>query len=1136
MVSRLRFFPRLSLCLGLFLSAGFALCAQPAAESARDQRWAARDTPPALAAFAADFTARLNLGADFMHNGLRGRAPLRPVADAIKAGRHEEAMTAFVAYYYAKLLDPVAHGLDPADLSPYAHGTAGYGQFPPAIWKPDASSQEVIAQADALLSGSIEVGDKRLDLTPGKVNWNHPLPYGAAFDPAQPELQPAPDVASGAILMPLARAFALTGDKRYHQTWVELIDDWSLNAFPFQSIHPLFIPSRGQDTFATAGTRLVKVVAELRRIMPAHEAPLPPRVLAQVLGRAFGDYPLAGLVYLRSNPHNWTPFPGLMFLSMLGDEFTSSQFFFRENKRRNIEDNAVTQNLRDGTENQQCPWYNHNYANTISAIRLMEARARQPSWREVSWIRDAWTDARWLDEIRENQRDHATYLIRLRTPQGEWPIPYRGGDKRQADTSSRVVSPEAYADPVNRAVLSAVHAGSGIAPPHHSEWFPYAGYSVMRDGWGALDGYAAMFASPRPGAYGGFRSRSNNNVFSLAAAGQDLLVDDTTGHYMYPTSPIRVGGRDQNFHAAERIYRVMGVASHKSYLQRAWTEPADWRWHASERFNVVEGIYQGPYIQAADRVSDVAHQRVAIHVRGARLWIITDRLASSAAHTFEQRWMFPVSGKNSPPAFAPGDFVMDESAQLIATESKAEVVVPGGRQTKANLSLHQIGSVPLSYSNKIVPHNASNRYMPYGRNEVTASWRAEGPSQVVTLAHSRPDGAARLASFTPRRVAASGDTPGVVGFAATTPDGREVLYLSAERGFATLALRGVEAEAQALLLAGDHGIVLGARSLRIAGAPVELTGADFEFALNGGRLAGLTPIHRPIAPVVIGPEQTAFAGSIEVTLASRTPGVELRYTLDGSEPTPASPLYTDPVRITRTTVVKARAYRPGVTANPITTDGTHATPISSAYFQAEAPLEPASPVRVSPGVRFTYRQGEWTDLLVRTEQLAPRVSEVVPALFDLTKVPADNPPVADAPAPRANHYAVHYEGYLDIPRDGVYTFHAPEEYIYPDLEAGYDLRLWVGEKKGAGAFANRVIGMHEWYPSTRMHAFGSWSLPLKKGLHPFKLVFVDYRTDAAVWLNRPGLRDYIWTGSTPDLRVSGPGLDRQPIPAAWLKH
>jgi len=66
-------------------------------------------------------------------------------------------------------------------------------------------------------------------------------------------------------------------------------------------------------------------------------------------------------------------------------------------------------------------------------------------------------------------------------------------------------------------------------------------------------------------------------------------------------------------------------------------------------------------------------------------------------------------------------------------------------------------------------------------------------------------------------------------------------------------------------------------------------------------------------PVVV-PYGGEFDSTIEVTLESspRTPGCETRYTLDGTEPTLASPLYTAPFVLYRTTTVRARAFKDGL--------------------------------------------------------------------------------------------------------------------------------------------------------------------------------------------------------------------------------
>ena len=123
-----------------------------------------------------------------------------------------------------------------------------------------------------------------------------------------------------------------------------------------------------------------------------------------------------------------------------------------------------------------------------------------------------------------------------------------------------------------------------------------------------------------------------------------------------------------------------------------------------------------------------------------------------------------------------------------------------------------------------------------------------------------------------------------------------------------------------------------------------------------------------------------------------------------------------------------------------------------------------------------------------------------------------------------DEFGVRYRGYVAIPRSGVYTFHAPHEFVYPDIECGYDLRLFIDGE--------------EWYPGTRRHGFGDWSVPLVRGLHRFQCIFVDMRPkDGKVetWRDFPSPQA-LWKGRTPELTVSGPKLERQPLPSSWFMH
>jgi hypothetical protein len=52
---------------------------------------------------------------------------------------------------------------------------------------------------------------------------------------------------------------------------------------------------------------------------------------------------------------------------------------------------------------------------------------------------------------------------------------------------------------------------------------------------------------------------------------------------------------------------------------------------------------------------------------------------------------------------------------------------------------------------------------------------------------------------------------------------------------------------------------------------------------------------------------------IEVALAVAEPGAEIRYTLDGSIPGANDPLYEQPLHLTKSTTVRAKAFKKGCT-------------------------------------------------------------------------------------------------------------------------------------------------------------------------------------------------------------------------------
>ncbi|MFA6293486.1 MAG: FN3 associated domain-containing protein, partial [Victivallales bacterium] len=993
------------------------------------------------------------------------------------------------------------------------------------------------------------------------------------------ELTKAPSNAlyQASAMTVLVQAYVITRKDEYLKRWAEYMDDWAINSNYADSIHPCFV-SDGANSGGGGFVGFTRLMAGLAAIMPEDREIIPPATFARIVKKYLSEYVLPPIAYIKSNTHNWTPGGGLMLVSMYYDEFKVSPALFRHCRRRNIEDNAVTQNLRDGTENQQCPWYNNNYLGVYEALRLVETRSSLQSYYDLPWINELRKDIQWKNEIREHLGERINYFLRIRTPQGEHPIPIRGGDKRTATGIPAGdlydMSPETYNIPLNSQIYyTFTSPGSGIRPEgYDSDWFPYGGYNIVREGWEKDSGYASLFCSPHPGAYGGFRSRSNNNSFGLAAFGQDLLVDDSNGHYMYPGSPILVDGKNQFFHAG--YYKVEDPARHKVYQVSAWLEPSPWRWHASSNFNLMEGVYAGPWANQQDAppkigpdgktlgaqpnmpvkntLQGITHQRMVQYVRAANLWIVTDRMLADKPHDYEQVWRIATKPCDIP-TFNEGDIKINAAAKTIITQAGEKPQDKKEIPKKSDMSMYQFCSQPLDYKTKTIAKDPKNHYQSCSRLDVSVKWKGAGNQQIVTAVYPRKayEGA-DLKSIKQLDLPA-----GVNGFEALTQDGVKVLFASSANPNADIALGDVKIKGESLLLTqgvkvasngergarkeGEnlYGVALGCTQMTVNGKTIEIPSADFEFtsdisSLPATRSFSFLPIYRPIDPVKIYPEQNVFAGEIEVKLSSATKGVEIRYTVDGTEPEIGSALYNAPFKINKSSVVKAKAFRPGLKSNPEYMSGTYSTPVSFGVFSKTEMLEPVKAANAKSGLDYKYYEGDWKKMWLFMDDLKPLATGTANELFDLSILPAGNKPIGDKAAPRQKFFTIEYNGFLNVPEDGVYTLHAPKEYVWPDTDPGYELNVYLGNNIVPYGGRTRIAGINQWYPSTRLHAFGNWSLALKKGLQPFRLVYLDYRTDAPSLLNKPGIQDYIWSGVTPDLRISGPGLDRQTIPKAWL--
>lgn len=233
------------------------------------------------------------------------------------------------------------------------------------------------------------------------------------------------------------------------------------------------------------------------------------------------------------------------------------------------------------------------------------------------------------------------------------------------------------------------------------------------------------------------------------------------------------------------------------------------------------------------------------------------------------------------------------------------------------------------------------------------------------------------------------------------------------------------------------------------------------------------------APIVYeAPEITAesseFVRELQVELKAHSPQLEVRYTLDGRTPTASSHRYDQPVRLTATATVKARAFHRGKPVSSTT----------SATFTRVAPKAAAAPPKVSPGLQVRYYDGDWNDLPDFAKLTAVRVG-VLP-----------NVSLADDPA--RERCAREYEGYIAVPEDDYYRF---------ALRSDDGSRLWIGD-----ALVVNNGGLHS--PEERVGG-----VALAKGWHRLRIE----------WFNKTG-------GADLRLQWARPGLAWSAVPDGSFGH
>jgi alpha-L-fucosidase len=225
------------------------------------------------------------------------------------------------------------------------------------------------------------------------------------------------------------------------------------------------------------------------------------------------------------------------------------------------------------------------------------------------------------------------------------------------------------------------------------------------------------------------------------------------------------------------------------------------------------------------------------------------------------------------------------------------------------------------------------------------------------------------------------------------------------------------------------------------------------------------------AKVDIVPHAKVFIDSTTVELKSPKPGVEIRYTLDGSEPTARSRKYSAPFKVSETTSIRAVSIDSGVVSprqSAMEITGYSGSSLRSPIVFIRKPDE---------GLRYEAFEGGWQSL----DQMADRKA-IKTGTCDVIDIKHRT---------RDEHAALAFSGFISVPEDGIYVFTTSSD-------DGSRLR----------------IGKELVVENDGLHGMGEveGSIGLKAGWHPFRVE----------WFNATG-------GIGLEVTWQGPGINKQAI-------
>jgi len=245
----------------------------------------------------------------------------------------------------------------------------------------------------------------------------------------------------------------------------------------------------------------------------------------------------------------------------------------------------------------------------------------------------------------------------------------------------------------------------------------------------------------------------------------------------------------------------------------------------------------------------------------------------------------------------------------------------------------------------------------------------------------------------------------------------------------------------------------------------------YDRKINKMGLENVFNANNNIIPPSLTSSVLIFNDTFTAELVNSKAGGTIFYTLDGSDPTEKSDHYSKPLIISSTT-----------TLNAFTRWNDSKSRITSFLIEKRDPIPSEVLVKVRPGLKASIFDGKFTTL--------PDFSSLKPVQTKSVKE------VIHTIAGKNSFFGIVFEGYINIPADGVYG-------LYINSDDGSKMTIDATEP----VINDGIHGMRE----------EGRNYPLAKGYHKLKIEY--FQGESGIGL---------------EFLIEAPGLPKTKVPAGWL--